>query len=156
MKLRNKKTGEIVEPFGIICVNGRTFVRFNDGKGTFKFEAHSLAELNEVWEDVPEELKEHWYIDDAGVIQIDQVLSSEINMRKSIGNYFLSREEAEKALENLKAWKRLKDDGFEFDGIILEGSNCLIKTKLKHNIRVPFDKAQQFYEDVILLFGDEE
>lgn len=58
MKLRNKKTGEIVEPIGITCVNGRTFVRFDDGKGIFKFEAHSLAELNANWEDVLEEPKE--------------------------------------------------------------------------------------------------
>lgn len=44
MKLRNKKTGEIVEPCGINLINGRAFMRFDDEKGTFKFEAHSLAE----------------------------------------------------------------------------------------------------------------
>lgn len=55
MKLRNKKTGDVVEPVGITCINGRTFVRFDDGNGIFKFEAHSLAELNEEWEDAPAE-----------------------------------------------------------------------------------------------------
>lgn len=51
MKLQNKKTGEIVELVGITCINGRTFVRFDDGKGIFKFEARSLAEFNDEWED---------------------------------------------------------------------------------------------------------
>lgn len=35
---------------------------------------------------------------------------------KQIGNYFETREEAEKAIERLRAWKRLKDKGFRFDG----------------------------------------
>lgn len=33
-----------------------------------------------------------------------------------IGNYFKTKEEADKAVEKLKAWKRLKDKGFRFDG----------------------------------------
>lgn len=36
---------------------------------------------------------------------------------KEIGNYFETKEEAEKAVEKLKAWKRLKDKGFKFCGI---------------------------------------
>ena len=32
------------------------------------------------------------------------------------GNCFETKEEAEKAVEKLKAWKRLKDKGFRFDG----------------------------------------
>ena len=35
---------------------------------------------------------------------------------KEIGNYFETREEAEKAVEKLKAWKRLKDKDFQFHG----------------------------------------
>lgn len=35
---------------------------------------------------------------------------------KQIGNYFKTKEEAEKAVEKLKAWKRLKDKGFRFTG----------------------------------------
>jgi hypothetical protein len=33
---------------------------------------------------------------------------------QSLGNYFETKEEAEKAVEKLKAWKRLKDKGFRF------------------------------------------
>lgn len=34
--------------------------------------------------------------------------------RVKIGNYFETREEAEKAVERLKAWERLKDAGLKF------------------------------------------
>lgn len=111
MRLKNKKTGEI----GYL-VAGRGVDHYvvanNEWDSRGKYD--SLAELSEEWEDAPEVPKEYWYIDDAGVIQVDQVLSSEINMRKSIGNYFESKEEADKAVEKLKAWKRLKDNGFRF------------------------------------------
>ena len=117
MKLRNKKTGEIVEPCGINLINGRAFVRFDDEKGTFKFEAHSLAELNEEWEDAPEEPKEYWYIDIDGGIMSDNVEDDTVKVMREIGNYFDTREEAEQTVEKLKAWKRLKDKGFRFEPV---------------------------------------
>lgn len=52
MKLQNKRTGEIVELLGIVCIDGRTFFRFDDGKAIFKFEANSLFKLNNEWKDV--------------------------------------------------------------------------------------------------------
>ena len=93
MKLRNKKTGEIkeVEPITI---------------GGFR----SLAELNEEWEDYKEP-KENWFIHDG----VGEAMYAEDKndcfdrAHKKIGNYFDTREEAEKAVEKLKAWKRLKD-----------------------------------------------
>lgn len=112
MKLRNKKTGEIVEPFGITCLNGRTFVQFDDGKGTFKFEAHSLAELNKEWEDY-EEPEIIWYINSSG-ITCCAAKENYWGDSKEIGNWFETKEEAEKAVEKLKALKRLKDKGFKF------------------------------------------
>lgn len=120
MKLRNKKTGEIAEPFGINCINGRTFVQFDDGKGTFKFEARSLAELNEEWEDYEE--SEFWYVEAWGKISKFNlkndliIIPSRLEAIKEIGNYFETNEEAEKAVEKLEAWKRLKDKGFRFSG----------------------------------------
>lgn len=109
MKLRNKLTGEI----NILKVDEDYFNIYKDD-GEFVCPV-TLKELNDGWEDVPEEPKEYWYIDDCGGIMIDEVLSSEINMRKSIGNYFGTLEEVEKAQEKLKAWKRLEDNGFKFD-----------------------------------------
>lgn len=109
------------------------------------------------YEEDYEEPKGYWFIDCAAPYPVDFCeFNEDTEDDKSIGNYFDTREEAEKAVEKLKAWKRLKDNGFEFNGIRLEGSNCLIKTKLKDNICVTFNNAQQFYEDVDLLFGGEE
>lgn len=152
MKLRNKKTGEIVEPFGITCVNGRTFVQFDDGKGIFKFEAHSLAELNAEWEDYKEPPKEYWYVNSDSLIyatDCGKYPDSDI-LRKEIGNYFETKEDAEKAVEKLKAWKRLKEAGFRFidwspvDGISFKtsdeffDSNDLIPSYLRDDLDLLF------------------
>ncbi len=147
MRLRNKKTGEIVEPCGINLINGRAFVRFDDEKGTFKFEARSLAELNEEWEDVPEEPKEYWYIDIDGGIMSDNVEDDTVKIMREIGNYFDTREQAEQAVEKLKAWKRLKDKGFRFDNV----NGCWIEFALK-SASSDEDFAQG-QKDLDLLFG---
>ena len=141
MKLRNKYTGEI----NILKVNEDYFNIYKDD-GEFVCPA-TLKELNEGWEDY-EELKEYWYIDDAGVIQIDQVLTSEINMRKSIGNYFNTREDAEKAVEKLKAWKRLKDKGFRFHDFSANAAYFTIDGS--------WIGKNEFAKDMDLLFGGEE
>lgn len=101
MRLRNKKTGEIADK--------SLFINYN-----------SLSELNEEWEDYePEEPKEYWYIDwtpEIGAYHTRDVDSDADERQKEIGNYFETKEEADKAVEKLKAWKRLKDKGFKFDG----------------------------------------
>ena len=60
----------------------------------------------------------YWYIDfDGDVLGWAAEDDEETDKkRKEIGNYFETEEEAEKAVEKLKAWKRLKDKGFRFDG----------------------------------------
>ena len=119
MKLRNKKTGEIVELFGISCKGLRTFLEFHDNRGNFKFECETLAELDREWEDYEdyEEPKGYWYIDwtpNIGVYYTTYNDTDYDRRLKAIGNYFETKEEAEKAVEKLKAWKRLKDKGFRF------------------------------------------
>jgi hypothetical protein len=82
----------------------------------------SLAELNEEWEDAPEEPKEYWFIDSLGEIQHytrdESMSSAECGFIEDshllIGNVFATKEEAEKAVEKLKAWQRLKEQGFRF------------------------------------------
>lgn len=146
MRLKNKRTGEIIEFDAILPVKDVA------GDSVAHLEYGSLAELNSEWEDAPEEPKGYWYIDDVGVIQIDQVLSSVINMRKSIGNYFSSREEAELALRKLKAVKRLKDKGFSFhgydDGYKHDFNSGHIEFYVKNDGDV--------LNDLDLLFGGEE
>ena len=60
--------------------------------------------------------KEHYFITEyGGVYSLAEYegLNNVANPEdyKSIGNYFETEEEAEKAVEKLKAWKRLKDTG---------------------------------------------
>ena len=116
MRLRNKKTGEIGELNycgGFIQVIG---IKSVTGDYT------SLDELTDDWEDAPEEPKEYWGIDytscrKGGIEEFTYDNDNIDEFNKSIGNYFETKEEAEKAVEKLKAWKRLKDKGFRFTGI---------------------------------------
>lgn len=112
MKLRNRKTGEIIEFDAILPVKDVA------GDSVAHLEYGSLAELNEEWEDY-EEPKEYWFINSVGgAIQPSDTTDWEqqdTTYHKEIGNYFKTKEEAELAVEKLKAWKRVKDNGFKFD-----------------------------------------
>lgn len=155
MKLRNKKTGEIVDlQEGVLReINNGTQIEIRpDACDWVGKKYNSLAEVNEEWEDYEEPKEYYWYIDDLGIVSIDRVDSSMIEMRKNFGNYFETREEAEKAAEKLKAWKWLKDKGFRFNGINeYDGS---IKTTLTKQQKIK--DSVEFYEDMTLLFGGEE
>ena len=87
MKLRNKKTGE-VKNFVVVVANGYA------GNDT-------LAELNEEWEDY-EEQRDYWYIDSDGNVESCIRIDELDKVAKEIGNYFETKEEAEKALNKLK------------------------------------------------------
>ena len=143
MKLRNKKTGEIVSLsiFGI-TINSRT-----EKQPVYR----SIAELAEEWEDY-EEPKEYWYIDTFGKCDISAETIGEYEnieaFAKEIGNYFETQEEAEKAVEKLKAWKRLKDKGFRFiDHIDRDSGQGMTRYEWNGYING---------EDLDLLFGGEE
>ena len=153
MKLRNKKTGEI----GCIAIDcGTEEERFavlcKDQKITIY---ETLAELNEEWEDY-EEPKDYWYIDcDGEVYSTDRLNDFDLDRMLNIGNRFNSREEAEKAVEKLKAWKRLKDKGFRFTGInddedsqeLITQCGILCEDDIYHLAKDA---------DFLLLFGGEE
>ena len=152
MKLRNKKTRMIGEVGYLI-----TDLATGDGKIVVSniynqdelYEYDSLAKLNAEWEDY-EELKEYWYYDTTknGVDKISHLEDKEKD--QAIGNYFETKEEAEKAVEKLKAWKRLKDNGFEFRRWeIIDGTiNFMILPK--------GDYREKVYEDLDICFGGEE
>ena len=150
MKLRNKKTGEIVKVIGYVKTgDDRMFFRFEDDNGIYKKEYNSLAELNAEWEDVPEEPKEYWYIDIDGEIMFDNVEDDTVKVMREIGNYFSSREEAEQAVEKLKAWKRLKDKGFRFTG----WNGTMTGRGIEYEAGKYYAK---WVDDMNLLFGGEE
>ena len=114
MKLRNKKTGEILGSLGLFIIqnpngiNCETITKYD-----------SLAKLNEEWEDY-EEPKYFWFIDPEVLIACESTepllcdKKVAIETMKQIGNYFETKEEAEKVVEKLKALKVLNDNGFRF------------------------------------------
>ena len=137
MKLRNKKTGEI-------------------NKGDLHLDDfNSLAELNEEWEDY--DPNEYWYIDTFGKCDISFETVGEYKnieaFAKEIGNYFETKEEAEKAVEKLKAWKRLKDKGVEFYGW-RRNQTGTYELYLRWEDRIP--RSYEVKNDLDLLFGGEE
>ena len=147
MLLRNKKTGEILHIGNIIVENPK---KIDCGELT---KCSSLAELNDEWEDYNP--KVFYYINENGgvlrYIPSDPEGEDEtyIKYQKEIGNHFSSGEEAEKAVEKLKALKRLKDKGMtkysfhkEKTGIDLDFYTL--------TILAPRDK-----DSLDLLFGDE-
>ena len=139
MKLKNKKTGEILE-----------VVAHRAGDYRDKFD--SLAELNEEWEDY-EEPKNYFYLTAKGNIHNIEDLDDEGDeQRKDIGNYFSSREEAQKVVEKLKAWKRLKDKGFRFNGIRFRDDNY-IRWNIEPIKTITDDEAKEITDDVHLIFG---
>lgn len=100
MKLRNKKTGEIWD-IGKVLTND--YPSYD-----------TLEQINEEFEDY-EEPKDYWYIDyDGGILCSDHDNSSAEKMMISMGNHFATIEEAEKAVEKLKAMAKLKEFGFRF------------------------------------------
>ena len=149
MKLRNKKTGEIGELHFKPDKEYHFTVATEDPADMMIFK--TLAELNEEWEDY-EEPKKYWYIDyDGGIVSWETDNSSTENMMISMGNHFDSLEEAEKTVEKIKAWKRLKDAGFEFKGwkVLDHGSPSIYFNVYRKNS----DDIVPFLD---LLFGGEE
>ena len=121
MKLKNKKTGRIYEP-PIHCLCGKNY--------------ETLAEINEEWEDY-EEPKD----DD---LDVDRAC-------KKICNYFETKVTVEEGVEKLKAWKRLKDKGFRFEG----WDNTDPSTIHNFSLFVAIEDLEGINKDLDLLFGGE-
>ena len=150
MKLKNKKTGEVLEMERSSSVIKDKFRIYDVYKNKF-YTYSSLAELNAEWED-DEEPKGTYFINTQGDVQFWDSSSfaypDDWTNEKEIGNYFETKEEAEKAVEKLKAWKRLKDKGFRFiDHTDFDDGNITIWGKFNKEL----DE-----QDVNLLFGGEE
>jgi len=159
MKLVNKNTTNI-KVFGeIVPCNeyGRIAVKTDQGVTWYY---RSLAELNEEWEDYeePKESKKYWFINSGGesVSYYEEDEEPEdTEACKEIGNYFESLEEAEKAVEKLKAWKRLKDKGVEVIGwTIDDGLRISISTNTDEDDVYDEDK-RGLKKDLDSCFGGE-
>ena len=144
MKLRNKRTGEIKEYNEVRLENSEY------GEECYTW-FDSLAELNEEWEDY-EEPKEYWFIDFNGEIKEFEVLGFEWQgWMKEIGNYFETKEEAEKAVEKLKTLERLKNWGLRPAGWHRVDDDTIV---VRFDVGVHIDDPIQ--KDLDLLFSGED
>ena len=140
MKLRNKKTGEIFD--------------YKDFEYDLLSTYESIAKLNEDWEDY-EEPEEFWYINIFGEVNKETFDETKFldKKTKEIGDYFSTKEEAEKAVEKLKAWKRLRDNGLK----IIRYGKYAYDPKSTHHINIALDYiSDENKKDLDLLFGGEE
>lgn len=146
MKLRNKKTGYVDN----WCID-KDVIRTCDGSIVY----NSLSELNEEWEDY-EEPQEYWYLDIDGVIAVNawDFDDNTVKGMRSIGNHFESKEEAEKAVEKLKAWKRLKDMKPKIR--ILSTTATYRETIYSVDFGFTDGDSDEIYKDINLLFGGEQ
>lgn len=147
MKLRNKKTGKIINSDELLTdkfildLFSRDFDYFNS----------KLHKIEDEWEEYEEPKdKDFWFFDEEGIIRDTKEENwpeESVAAAKEIGNYFETKEEAELAVRKLKAWKRLKDEGFRFNG----GDDACISYRLD-----PVKWDDCLYNDFNLLFGGEE
>lgn len=129
MKLRNKKTGEIVEGDDVLRLLASSKYNFPSFR--------SLAKLNEVWED---------YKDDDLLKTIEWVdIGLECERLPLSVNDFNKK---------LKVLKRLKDKGFRFDGydVANRGGDNVICGQIYFKA-ANYDR-EEIEDDLYLLFGD--
>ena len=123
MKIRIKETGELLEDVKFIDTTlHKITIQYLDDGVLRECSIKNLSDIEEVKD--YEESKEYWFIDAFGNIIQNKLtkhrgdtytdMLSDYEMQKFIGNHFETPEEAEKTVEKLKAWKRLKDKGFRF------------------------------------------
>ena len=161
MKLRNKKTGDVFDFDSItdLCFGSKIQLQATNMHNKPIYIFNSLAELNDEWEDCNcKEEKNMWYIDWNGDVQHFKnwhfSFDKDIEQCRQIGNYFETREEAEKAVEKLKAFKRLKDLGFRFEGIRFRGEHNYIEWKIKAKNELT-DEIEEFRDGLQKVFGGE-
>lgn len=163
MKLRNKKTGEIHKITNAVILTDdmdKKIVIYSHTNG-HNYAYRTLTELNEEWEDY-EEPKSWWYIDCNGeVFRGENTDKEHTEEHKIIGNYYNSSREAKKAVEKLKAWKRLKDKGFRFEGVRTIGKVIDFDIPMGYyraycDGHFSNEKSLELFNDLDLLFGGEE
>lgn len=119
-------------------------------KNVMAYHKHTLEAFPNILEDWFEEISGFWCIGEMGNIDYATVSREGIiGAYKRIGNYFETREEAELAVRKLKAWKRLKDNGFRFNG--WDGTQ--IGSNISYISEIYYEGCA---DDMDLLFGGEE
>lgn len=149
MKLRNKDDGRIRE-FGIDETKSFPYYLRDELGNTYR--AKTLKEIADKWEEI-EEPKEYWFIAGRGDVEhsLDRGDIYDIKHKK-MGNYFKTKEEAEKVVKKLRAWRRLKACGFKFTYWDRTSRNGDAELSILASVK----EYMGFTEDLNLLFGGEE
>ena len=129
-----------------------------EDRETIKMHEHLFKPFNDWFEDY-EEPKEYWYIEaDGSIIQNHKpsYINHLLDGLKSIGNYFETKEEAEQAVEKLKAFKRLQNLGFRFEDIRFRDEHNYIEWKIKAKNELTDDEIEEFRDDLQKVFGGKE
>lgn len=154
MQLRNKKTGEIrpaeAREDGIYLYDEIT-------EQWYKYELDLLAK----WWEYYEEPKHSYYLTAWGEVKEYSKEGFNINHKLEIGNYFETKEEAEKAVEKLKAITRLNKCGLRFEGYADRGRANGGDIVIYAHVDIPnnnlLEEAQpDMLKDLDLLFGGED
>ena len=148
MKLKNRNTGVIGDLVAYDADKGIFAVKAQGGDRCYYY---SLAALHEVWGDY-EEPKVGYIIDP----MVEDCVSEDdsgyedpdVGRAKELGIWFETEKEAEEAVEKLKAWKRLKDNGFKF--------HDFIRDAIYYDISDEEIKKDTVRNDLDLLFGGGE
>lgn len=118
-------------------------------KNVMAYHKYTLEAFPNILEDWFEEIRGFWCIREMGNIDYNTVSREGIiGAYKRIGNYFETREEAERAVRKLKAWKRLKDKGFRLSAVV-DTFFCL-------DIFMKDELYESMKDDLKIVFEDEE
>lgn len=96
--------------------------------------------------------EKHWYMTSWGEVWQYGDGPLHEKWRILLGNDFETKEDAEKAVEKLKAFKRLKDKGFKFEG----WDNTDRSTIHNFSLFVAIEDLENINKDLDLLFGGEK
>lgn len=145
MKLKNKRTGEIMEFDAILAVKDVK------GNAVEHLEYDSIQDFTDHWEDVPEEPLGWCITMYGGISRITKDDEMFVHDLKEIGNHFNDKESTYDTLDKLKAWTRLKSCGFKFTGwrTVNLGAG-------KHGFVMTAGSDGAGKGDLDLLFGGEE
>lgn len=102
-----------------------------------------------------EDQKNHWFISEFGRVYCVEYVGMDkerIGWLKEIGNWFDSEEDAKKVVEKFKAFKRLKNKGFKFEG----WDNTDRSTIHHFSLFVSIEDLDNINKDLNLLFGWEK
>ena len=157
MKVKIKKTNEVLEDVKFIDTTLSTItIQYLDNGIPRETRIKNLSDIEEVKD--YEEPKEYWTIDwtCTGVTTNKYSGDDVDDFNKSIGNYFETKEEAEKAVRKLEAWKLLKDMGFKIEGIRYRNHKSYIEWSILQKVRDDHFMSEALNKALHLLFGDEE